>query len=85
MSKVWHPKTQEEAFKRKAGRKKLHQRKRKERADRIVRLLATLEAAPERQRDLSVRRETRRRECSTHTSNVNARANNVNTTSADRG
>jgi hypothetical protein len=47
MSVPWKPKTWEEACKRNAGRKKLHQRKRKERADRIVRLLAAIEAAPE--------------------------------------
>jgi hypothetical protein len=47
MSKAWHPTNWEEACKRNAGRKKLHQRKRKERADRIVRLLAAIEAAPE--------------------------------------
>jgi hypothetical protein len=47
MSKPWHPNNWEEACKRNAGRKKLHQRKRKERADRIVRLLAAIEAAPE--------------------------------------
>jgi hypothetical protein len=47
MSGPWHPKNWEEACKRNAGRKKLHQRKRKERADRIVRLLAAIEAAPE--------------------------------------
>jgi hypothetical protein len=40
MSGPWHPKNWEEACKRNAGRRKLHQRKRKERADRIVRLLA---------------------------------------------
>lgn len=47
MSKAWVPRNWEEACKRNAGRKKLHQRKRKERADRIVRLLAAIEAAPE--------------------------------------
>jgi hypothetical protein len=47
MSKPWHPQNWEETCKRNAGRKKLHQRKRKERADRIVRLLAAIEAAPE--------------------------------------
>jgi hypothetical protein len=47
MSTAWHPKNFEEACKRNAGRKKLHQRKRKERADRIVRLLAAIEVAPE--------------------------------------
>lgn len=43
----WKPKTWEEACKRNAGRRKLHQRKRKQRSDRIVRLLAAIEAAPE--------------------------------------
>jgi len=47
MSTPWHPKNWEEACKRNAGRKKLHQRKRKERADRIARILAAIEAAPE--------------------------------------
>jgi hypothetical protein len=47
MSNHWQPKNWEEACKRNAGRKKLHQRKRKARADRIVRLLAAVEAAPE--------------------------------------
>lgn len=47
MSVPWKPKTWEEACKRNVGRKKLHQRKRKERADRIVRLLAAIEAVPE--------------------------------------
>jgi len=47
MSSPWHPKNFDEACKRNAGRKKLHQRKRKERADRIVRLLAAIEVAPE--------------------------------------
>jgi hypothetical protein len=47
MSNPWQPKNWEEACKRNAGRKKLHQRKRKERADRIVRLLAAIDAAPE--------------------------------------
>lgn len=47
MSTPWHPKNWEEACKRNAGPKKLHQRKRKERADRIVRLLAAIEVAPE--------------------------------------
>ena len=47
MSKPWHPQTWEEVCRRNAGRKKLHQRKRKERAARILRLLAAMEAAPE--------------------------------------
>jgi hypothetical protein len=46
-SKAWHPTNWEDICKRNAGRKKLHQRRRKERADRIVRLLAAIEAAPE--------------------------------------
>ena len=44
---AWVPTSFDEACKRNAGRKKLHQRKRKERADRIVRLLAAIEVAPE--------------------------------------
>jgi hypothetical protein len=47
MAKPWHPKNWEEACKRNAGRRKLHMRKRKERADRIVRLLAAIDAVPE--------------------------------------
>src|SRR5689334_6107113 len=47
MSTAWHPKNWEDICRRNAGRKKLHQRKRKERADRIVRLLAAIEVAPE--------------------------------------
>lgn len=47
MSKPWHPKNWEEVCKRNAGRKKLHQRRRKERADRIVRILMAIAAAPE--------------------------------------
>lgn len=47
ISTPWYPKNFEEACKRNAGRKKFHQRKRKERADRIVRLLAAFEAVPE--------------------------------------
>jgi len=47
MSTPWHPRNWEEACKRNAGRRKLHQRRRKERADRIVRLLAAIEVAPE--------------------------------------
>jgi hypothetical protein len=47
MCKPWQPKNWEEACKRNAGRRKLHMRKRKERADRIMRLLAAMEAAPE--------------------------------------
>jgi len=44
---AWTPKNWEEVCKRNAGRRKLHVRKRKNRADRIVRLLSALEAAPE--------------------------------------
>ena len=47
MTTPWHPKNWEDICKRNAGRKKLHQRKRKERADRILRLLAAIEVAPE--------------------------------------
>src|SRR5215813_6532246 len=47
MSNVWFPKTFEEACKRNAGRRKLHMRKRRERADRIVRLLEAMDALPE--------------------------------------
>ena len=37
----------QQAFEADAGRRKLNQRQQKERADRIVRLLAAIEAAPE--------------------------------------
>ena len=47
MSNAWQPKNFEEACKRNAGRRKLHMRKRKERADRIIRLLFAMQAAPE--------------------------------------
>jgi len=47
MSNAWQPKNWEEVCKRNAGRRKLHMRKRKERADRIVRLLVAMEVAPE--------------------------------------
>lgn len=47
MSKAWQPKNWEEACKRNLGRRKLHIRKRKERADRIVRMLVAMEAVPE--------------------------------------
>ena len=47
MGKQWQPKNWEEACKRNAGRRKLHMRKRKERADRIVGVLNAMEAAPE--------------------------------------
>ena len=62
MSTPWQPKNGEEACKRNAGRKKLHMRLRKARADRIVRLLAAIEIAPELRRSaygwLSVTAET---------------------------
>lgn len=41
------PQNWEEACKRNAGRRKLHMGKRKARADRILRLLAAIEVAPE--------------------------------------
>lgn len=44
---VWIPKSFDEACKRNAGRRKLHMRRRKERADRIVRLIAAIDAVPE--------------------------------------
>ena len=48
MSKQWIPKNWEETCKRNTGRRKLHMRKRKERAERIVRVvLHAMEAAPE--------------------------------------
>jgi hypothetical protein len=47
MSSSWQPKNFEEACKRNAGRRKRHMRMRKERADRILRLLAAMEAAQE--------------------------------------
>jgi len=47
MSQPWQPKNWEEVCKRNAGRRKLHMRKRRERADRIVRLLAAMEKVPE--------------------------------------
>ena len=40
----WIPKNFDEAARRNAGRRKLHRRKRKARADRIARLLATMAA-----------------------------------------
>jgi hypothetical protein len=45
MSTAWIPKNFDEAARRNAGRRKLHRRKRKERADRIVRMLNALEHA----------------------------------------
>ncbi len=47
MSQPWIPRNWEEACKRNAGRRKLHMRKRKERANRIVRMLGAMEVAPE--------------------------------------
>src|SRR5215813_1811423 len=47
MSNVWFPKNFEEACKRNAGRRKLHIRKRKERASRILGLLTAMEATPQ--------------------------------------
>ena len=44
MSTAWIPANFDEACKRNAGRRKLHRRKRKARADRIVRLLVTMAA-----------------------------------------
>ena len=46
MSQPWIPRNWEEACKRNAGRRKLHARKRKERADRIVGILVAMEVAP---------------------------------------
>lgn len=45
MSKPWVPQNWEEACKRNAGRRKLHMRKRKARADRIVRVLHAMGSA----------------------------------------
>ncbi len=47
MSKAWQPKNWEEVCKRNAGRRKLHMRKRKARANRILRMLGAMEVAPE--------------------------------------
>jgi len=47
MSTAWVPKNFEEACKRNAGRRKLHMRKRKERAGRILGLLTAMEATPQ--------------------------------------
>ena len=49
MSTAWIPKNFEEAAMRHAGRRKLHRRKRKARADRIVALLATMDATGARE------------------------------------
>jgi hypothetical protein len=47
MSQPWYPRNFEEACKRNAGRRKLHRRTRRARADRIVRILAAMEVVPE--------------------------------------
>ena len=47
MSNAWQPQNWEEACKRNAGRRKFHMRKRKERADRIFKILAAMESTPE--------------------------------------
>jgi hypothetical protein len=47
MAMAWTPKNWEEVCKRNAGRRKLHTRKRKNRADRITRVLIAMESAPE--------------------------------------
>ncbi len=46
MAGAWTPKNWEEVCKRNAGRRKLHMRKREERASRIVRILAVMDATP---------------------------------------
>src|SRR5262245_18032564 len=46
---AWTPKNWEEACKRNAGRRKLHMRKRAERADRVLGLLKVFEKVPELQ------------------------------------
>lgn len=45
MTTAWIPKNFDEAAKRNAGRRKLHRRKRKARADRIARLLSAIESS----------------------------------------
>jgi hypothetical protein len=45
MTTAWIPKNFDEAAKRNAGRRKLHRRKRKARAERIVRVLLAMESA----------------------------------------
>lgn len=47
MAKQWTAKNWEEVCKRNAGRRKLHMRKRRDRAARILRLLVAMERAPE--------------------------------------
>lgn len=47
MSKQWKPKNWDDICKRNAGRRKLHMRMRKARADRILRVLAAMQSAPE--------------------------------------
>lgn len=46
---AWIPKNFDEACKRNAGRRKLHMRKREERANRILRLLGVFDSVPELQ------------------------------------
>lgn len=43
---AWNPTNFEDVCKRNAGRRKLHRRKRQARADRIVRILASMDSAP---------------------------------------
>jgi hypothetical protein len=43
---AWIPRTFDEACKRNAGRKKLHMRKRKARAEHILRLLRAMDKVP---------------------------------------
>jgi len=47
MSTAWIPKNFDEAAKRNAGRRKLHMRKRKARANRIVGVITAMQSAPE--------------------------------------
>ena len=49
MAGAWKPKNWDEVCKRNAGRRKLHMRKRQERANRMVGLLAVFDDAPELQ------------------------------------
>ncbi len=42
---AWNPQSFEDACKRNAGRRKLHMRKRKARADRILRMLTSMDSA----------------------------------------
>jgi len=43
---AWIPANFEDACRRNAGRRKLHMRKRKDRSERIVRLLTAMQAVP---------------------------------------